>query len=149
MDNDWSVNSGWDSDNGWCTKLLKFTVVSNSRIRLCCESILMLSSCMSSCISCLYRGLFNAQLWRRLISNCCAKRACFARIVFQSECKVLLLFCSSWYLSFNGSAKLVAKTVDGVNTFTEGVDASDSASGNDKVVFVEISIGLFTKFGLL
>ena len=63
-----------------------------------------------------------------------AKKSRGATKEFQSNREVFVLF-SSRYLSSRWFGK-----------FVEGVDGSDSVSGNDKEVSDEISVGYFTTF---
>ena len=68
--------------------------------------------------------------------------------IFQSKLKGLLVFCISWYWSFNWFGKLVRKVFNGVIPVTEAVGCRDNVSSKEEVESKELSIGSFTRFGL-
>ena len=102
---------------------------------------------MSSWMSCLYCSLLSAQLWSRLLSGCCPNNGGGAVNVFQSSLKGIFVDDCSRYLASRLFGKFKLNGV--VEIWLDGVDGSDSVSGNDEdvVVSVEISIGSLTKFG--
>ena len=67
--------------------------------------------------------------------------------VFQSNCKGIFVDDCSRYLASRLFGKFKGKSV-GEIWLNDGVDGSDNFTGSDDdVVFVEISIGSFIKFG--
>ena len=122
--------------------LLSLTVISNFNCRLFCWIIWMLWSGMSSWMSC----LLSAQLWSRLLSGCCPNNGGGAVNVFQSNLKGIFVDDCSRYLASRLFGKFRGKGV-GEIWLIDDVDGSDSVSGSDDDVVVEISIGSFIKFG--
>ena len=135
----WEDNGKW-----WCTNLIRFTVISNIRVKLCCERIWILCSWMSLWISGLYCYLFSGQLWSRLLSRSSTKNGGGATKDFESKHKGVLASFSSRYLSIRRFGKFVGKAVDGGWPVTEGVNGSDRVSGMNEAVSKKISIGSFT-----
>ena len=140
---DWAVMFGGLRGKGCWTILLSLTVVSNFNWRLFCWSIWMLCSRISSWISCLYRNLLSAQLWSRLLSWCCPNSEGGAAKVFQSNRKGIFDDDCSRYLASRLFGKFKGKSV-GKTWLIDGVDGSESVSGNDdSVVSQEIYIYWF------
>ena len=143
---DWAVNLKGivEMDVEQCYLILrKF----NFSVRLLCCSIWMLCSCISLLISCRSCNLFIAQLCSLLLSWYWPNNGGDATKVFQYNRSGIFWEECSWYRE----SRLVGKlrgNVDGDIRLKEGVEGRESVSGNvDSLVSIEMSTGLFTKFG--